>query len=192
MSRIQRLASFSSGMLLVTLAACGGGDSTIGGTLSGLPAANSVTLQNNGTDDLTLTANGAFTFSKAVAKDSTYSVSVLTQPVAATCTVANGGGSTDSNGSDISNVSVSCAITASIAGSVTGLASGAAVTLSNAGVLLTVASNGPFAFPGIKTAGTAYNVSVSTQPAGGQTCSVTNGSGSVVANTQTAITVSCI
>jgi len=55
---------------------------------------------------------------------------------------------------------------------------------------LAIASNGTFAFPGILAAGTTYSVTVSTQPAG-QACTVSNGSGTVVTGTATAIVVSC-
>ena len=44
------------------LSGCGGGNSTIGGTISGLASGSSVTLQDNGADSLTVTANGSFSF----------------------------------------------------------------------------------------------------------------------------------
>lgn len=49
-------------------------------------------LQDNGGDNLAVTANGAFTFATPVVAGATYSVSVLTQPSGATCTVQNGSG----------------------------------------------------------------------------------------------------
>lgn len=174
----------------VLLSACGGGDATVGGTLSGLPSGSTVVLQNNGANDLSLNANGKFEFSTVLASGKTYAVTVLTQPVGATCTVANASGTIDSLGGDVSSVTVTCTTTASITGTVSGLASGTAVTLANNGVSLIVASNGIFAFPGILAAGTVYNVTVSVSPAG-QTCSVTNGSGTVVTGTSTAIAVNC-
>jgi hypothetical protein len=39
---------------------------TVGGTLAGLTFGHQITLQNNGTDTLTLTANGTFTFQTPV------------------------------------------------------------------------------------------------------------------------------
>ena len=47
---------------------------TVGGTLSGL--LGNVVLQNNGADDLTLTANGAFTFATKVVSGQRYAVTV--------------------------------------------------------------------------------------------------------------------
>jgi 6-phosphogluconolactonase (cycloisomerase 2 family) len=50
----------------------------VGGTISGL--SGSVVLQNNGGDDLSLAANGAFTFNTAVSSGAAYNVTILTQP----------------------------------------------------------------------------------------------------------------
>lgn len=174
----------------LALAACGGGSASLGGTLSGLPTGTTVTLQNNGGSDLTVSANGSFWFSGTLSAGSTYSVTVLTQPTGATCSVANGSGTIDSNGSDVSNVAVTCVVNATLTGTVSGLAAGTSVTLVNGSVSLAVATNGVFAFPGVLAAGTTYNVTVGTQPVG-QTCTVANGTGTVVANTQTSIAVTC-
>lgn len=175
----------------LALTACGGAsDASLGGTLSGLPSNTSVTLQNNGGNNLTVSANGSFWFSGLLSSGSTYSVSVLVQPVGANCAVGNGSGTIDSLGNDVSDVTVSCTATASLTGTVSGLASGTSVTLGNGSLSLAVASNGAFAFPGVLAAGTAYSVVVTTQPAG-QTCTVSNGSGTVVSGTATNIVVSC-
>src|SRR5690348_905891 len=118
-------------LLAAALTACLG-SVDIGGTLSGLPSGSSVTLQNNGTDDLTLTADGSFTFSDAIGDGETYSVTVLTQPVGATCVVTNGTGTVaESSTSSITSVTVTCTATAGIAGTITGLASGLTMVLQN-------------------------------------------------------------
>ena len=176
--------------LALVLAACGGGNASLGGTLSGLPGNTSVTLQNNAANDLTVAANGSFWFAGTLASGASYAVTVLTQPVGASCSVANGSGTIDSYGSDVSSVAVTCVSTASITGTVTGLPSGTSVTLSNGSLTLALASNGAFAFPGVLTAGTSYNVTVSTQPAG-HACAVSNGAGTVVTGTATDIVVTC-
>jgi hypothetical protein len=77
---------------------------TVGGTISGL--SSTVVLQNNGSDNLSLSNNGNFTFLTPIAEGSTYNVTVLTQPVAQTCTVTNGSGTM--GGSNVTNVSLSC------------------------------------------------------------------------------------
>jgi len=105
--------------MLVT--ACGGGggyDSggsgstsagltyTIGGTLSGLNGGATVVLQNNGGNNLSLTSNGAFTFSAPINYATGYDVSVLTQPTGETCTVSNATGGYP--GMSVTNVAVTC------------------------------------------------------------------------------------
>jgi Domain of unknown function (DUF4369) len=180
-------------VLPLSLVACWLAEGTVGGTVSGLPTGASVVLQNNGTDNLTVSANGSFTFSKPVESEKTYAVTVLTQPAGANCTVtANGSGTIDANGNNVTNVAVTCVVTASLTGTVSGLLPGTAVTLSNAGVPLPVAVNGAFAFNGIMAAGTTYNVTVAPDgnPAG-QTCNITGGSGTIVTGTPTAVVVTC-
>jgi len=66
-----------------------------------------------------------------------------------------------------------------IAGNVTGLFAGTSVVLQNNGSeSLKVGSNGSFFFPGEVKAGTAYAVTVATDPVGGK-CTVQNGTGIV-------------
>ena len=96
------------GMTVAALGACGPGLSslgpfTIGGSVTGLTG--TVVLQNNGGDNLSLTANGSFTFVTKSAKDATYLVTVLTQPSGQICTVSNGGGTATDN---VTAVSVDC------------------------------------------------------------------------------------
>ncbi len=88
----------------------GGGTSgsyTVGGSVSGL--SGTVVLEDNGTDDLSLSANGPFTFDTALTTGSPYTVSVKTNPTGQTCAVANG---SDTIGSaDVTNVTVTCMTT---------------------------------------------------------------------------------
>ena len=92
--------------------ACGGGNGgsstsptyTIGGTVTGLNG--TLVLQNNGSDDLTVSSNGGFVFSTALSGGSSYKVTVLTQPTGQTCYIKNGSG-TVSN-SNVTNVSINC------------------------------------------------------------------------------------
>ena len=79
---------------------------TVGGTLSGL-AGGSVVLDNRG-EQLTLGANGAFTFPTRVANGATYSVNVATQPSTPLqiCTVTHGSGKIA--GANVSDIGVAC------------------------------------------------------------------------------------
>jgi 6-phosphogluconolactonase (cycloisomerase 2 family) len=95
---------------------------TVGGTVSGLPASNSVVLQNNGAaaTNLTVAANGTFTFTAPVASNLPYAVTVLTQPVqpvdshshstapARTCSVKTGTGSGTVGAANVTTVAVLC------------------------------------------------------------------------------------
>ena len=173
------------------LSACGGDNqASIGGSVSGLNSGQSVTLQNNLADTTTVSANGPFRFGTQLDGGTTYSVTILTQPAGQICEVANGAGTVDSGADSVVVVAVACVTTSSVGGTVSGLAPGTAVTLSNGAVLLPVAANGPFAFPGTLVFGTDYNVTVATQPLG-QTCTVANGTGSVTTSSLTALVVTC-
>ena len=170
------------------LAGCGGGE--ISGTVSGLGSGLSVTLLNNGSDALTVRRNGSFTFADTVAANGAYAVTVGTQPVGQTCSVAGGNGTIDADGSSIDSVSVTCAFSASLRGVVSGLAPGVAVTLINGGSQLAVAANGPFAFPEVMSDGTRYELRVLVQPAGAN-CVVQNGSGTFIAASFLDVSVLC-
>lgn len=170
------------------LAACGGGE--VGGTLSGLGTGLGVTLLNNGGDALTLGRNGRFAFADTLAAGASYDVTVGTQPVGQSCSVGNGSGTIDADGSSIDSVRVDCAFSASLRGTVSGLLAGTAVTLVNGSVRLAVAADGPFAFAETLVDGTAYDLRVLVQPAG-VTCVVRNGSGSFFAASFQGIDVLC-
>jgi hypothetical protein len=176
---------------LVSLAACGGGGGgkakqfTIGGDVTGL--GGTLVLQNNGADNLTLNASGAFNFATKISKGSPYAVTILTQPVGQVCTVAAGSGTATA---DVTSVKVACVVASySIGGTATGLA-GTVVLQNNGTNNLTVAANGPFTFAGSVPHGAPYAVTVLTQPAG-QVCSVANGTGTATANV-TNLAVTCV
>ena len=80
----------------------------ISGTVSKL--LGTVVLQNNGGDDVTVNADGAFSFATPVASGQNYNVTIKTQPKAVNCTVQNGGPSKVA-GVDIGDVAVTCAPT---------------------------------------------------------------------------------
>jgi hypothetical protein len=164
---------------------------TIGGTVSGLNTGTSVTLLDNGTDSLKVSANGAFTFAMPVASGSPYNVTVSVQPTGETCTVTNGSGTVGS--ANVTNVAVTCKATATftIGGTVSGLNSGTSVTLLDNGTdSLKVTAIGAFTFATPVASGSPYNVTVSVQPTN-ETCTVTNGSGTVGSANVTNVQVAC-
>ena len=77
---------------------------SVGGTVSGL--SGTVVLNDNGGDNLTVTANGSFAFATQLAGGAAYAVTVKTQPSGQTCTVGSGAGTVGS--ANITNVAVTC------------------------------------------------------------------------------------
>ncbi len=186
LSPVARLAAIGASL---ALAGCGqdwsGGDPffPIGGTVSGL--SGTVVLQNNGIDDLSVAADGRFTFPLSIANGSDYDVRVRGQPTGQLCTVTNGAGTASGR---VTSIAVSCQSNPTIGGTVSGL-TGTVILQNNGGNSLATATNGPFTFTTSIPPGAAYSVAVQTQPAG-QTCTVTNGAGIANGNV-TNVTVLC-
>ena len=162
---------------------------TIGGTVSGLTGTGLV-LQDNGGNNLPVSANGSFKFTAAVASGAAYKVAVLTQPTGQNCTVANGTGTANGN---VTNIQVACSnlppTTYTIGGTVSGLTGTGLVLQNNGGNNLPVSANGSFKFTTAVASSAAYKVTVLTQPTG-QSCTVANGSGTANANV-TSVHVVC-
>ena len=160
----------------------------VGGTVTGLTG--TLILQNNGADDLVV-SSGSFNFATQLANGAAYSVTVLADPVNQTCSVSSGTGTVP--GANVTTVSVTCTSNYTINGSVTGLSSGTlGLSLSGAHTdSVSVTANGAFGFTSKFVNGEAYTVSVGTQPSG-QTCTVTNGSGTVSTQDVLNVTVSCV
>ena len=188
------------------LAACGGGGGgyggtvppppttyTIGGSISGLSGAGLV-LEDNGGADLPVSANSTtFTFATAVISGGAYLVTVKTQPSGESCTVSSGSGTVGT--ANVTGVVVNCSTTATptytIGGSITGLTAAGLILKDNGGDNLTVAANAvSFTFTTKLASGTAYAVTIATQPTG-LTCAVTAGSGNVASANVTTPAISC-
>ncbi|MFZ5722399.1 MAG: beta strand repeat-containing protein [Pseudomonadota bacterium] len=149
----------------------GAGAHTVGGTIGGL--VGSVTLRNNGTDNLTRGSNGSFTFPSAINTGGHYSVTVHTQPVGQTCSVGSGSGTATA---DVTSVTVNCVSNVyTISGSASGLA-GAVTLQNNLGDDLTLLADGSFTFATPVTHGNPYSVTVLAKP-DGNTCTVFNAGG---------------
>ena len=166
---------------------------TIGGTISGLSGTGLV-LQNNGGNNLSVSADGTFTFASPIASGGAYNVSVLTQPAnpAQMCSITGGIGTASGN---VTTVQVTCSTTTTttytIGGTVSGLSGTGLVLQNNGGDNLAIAGDGTFVFPTAVAASAAYSVSVLTNPSNPtQTCSVSNASGTATANV-TDISVTC-
>jgi 6-phosphogluconolactonase len=171
--------------VLLAVAACGGVGSSpptmtttysIGGTVSGMDAGQSLVLQNNGGDSLTLSANGTFTFATKVMSGGAFAVTVAVAPAGKTCTVTHGSGIASA---DVSSVAVDCVspppLTYSIGGTVSGLVGqGLELELfrppsTNRGhridiEVLPVSGNGDFVFKTTLASDGSYGVGVAQQP----------------------------
>jgi hypothetical protein len=85
----------------------------IGGGVSGL-AGETVVLQNNGADSITVNTNGSFSFPTPLGPDADYDVTILTHPpFNGFCTVGNGKGKTTppgsaSNALDVTDITIDC------------------------------------------------------------------------------------
>lgn len=188
--------------LALLFASCGGGKvtSSISGTVSGpgLSASNSLILQDDGGDNLTVTGS-TFTFATQLEAGTEYSVTILTQPVGQTCFVENGFGVIETSIGNVNSIAVVCNETTSasndVLGTVTGLLTGQSVVLTDNGVdPITVNGNSTgnvnFQFPTPLATGASYNVEVGTQT--GAKCTATNNTGKIPSTgTITAVTIKC-
>jgi hypothetical protein len=164
---------------------------TIGGTVAGLSGSGLV-LQNNGGDDLAVTANGTFSFKTSVDAGSPYNITVLAQPSgpSQTCSVSNAAGTATNN---VTSVTVNCSTGSfSVGGTVSGLVGSGLVLRNNGGDDLPIASNGSFNFATELASGSGFAVTVATQPTRpAQTCSVADASGTIGAGDVRTVKVSC-
>lgn len=134
-------------------------------------------------------ASQVVTFALPVASGSAYLVAVLTQPPGQICSVANASGTVGA--ANVTSVVVTCSTaTYPVGGTITGLtASGLVLAVNNQtgsiGANATSFSSLPIA------SGSAYSVTVQTQPTG-LFCTVANGSGTVTGAAVTSVAVSCV
>ncbi|MCF6262496.1 MAG: FG-GAP repeat protein [Xanthomonadales bacterium] len=90
-------------------------DYSVGGTVAGLTAGNSATLQNNASDDLSILSNGSFTFNAPIADGDPFVVTASVQPTNPNqiCTVTGGNSGNNDGagiiaGAAITNIVVTC------------------------------------------------------------------------------------
>lgn len=174
------------------------------GAVSGLTA--SPVVLRNGDKQITVAANGRFSFGAIPAGP--YSVTVATQPLGKICTVAGGSGTAST---DVRNVAVGCAQdpnapTFKVGGTVVGLAAAAAglrlLLTSDAGTeIVPVAAGGTsFGFTSELLTDFDYEVTIEASPSvpgvGGapatvHNCALRNASGTITDSDVTDVEVSC-
>jgi N-acetylneuraminic acid mutarotase len=168
--------------------ACSDQPYTLGGTVSGLNGSGLVLA--NGSDSLSIAANAtSFTMPSAVAYASSYAVTVAVQPTGLTCSVSNGAGTMPA--ANVNSVSVTCSDKSySLGGTVSGL-NGTGLVLANGTDSVVVPLNATsFTLPTLVAYGSAYAVTIATQPTG-LTCSVSSGSGTMPAANVVNVAVTC-
>ena len=193
-TRSARLIAFAA----LAIASCGGGSSappyyTIGGTVHGL-AGSGLVLQENGGGDLAVATNGPFKFGTAVVSGHNYAVTIAAQPSnpSQACIVSSSAGVV-TNG-PVTDVSVNCTNTYAVGGTVTGLDGSGLVLADNGSDQLPVPAKGLFTFSTKVPRGSAYHVTVASQPTNPiQNCIVQNGSrdGTVTDGDVTSLSVVC-
>lgn len=160
-------------------------NNSVGGTVSGLQG--TLVLSNNHTDEIVITGDGAFTFPSELGVANRYRVEVVEQPAGQTCWVQNASGVVTV--SEVRDVTVVCSAVQHFVGfTVVGL-NGTLAVLNNGTDVTTISTDGSFVFPTYLVEGSNYNVTVSSQPMG-QTCVITNGSGTANADV-TDILITC-
>jgi len=174
---------------------CASNPYTVGGTVSGFSEIGNLVLQNNAGDDLTISANGSFSFPSTLIHAEGYDVSVLTQPSNPnqTCLVSHASGVIEY--SNISNISIVCTTTQyTVQGTVSGLASSGNLILeNNASDDLKVPDNGNFTFSTPLDHLSDFSVTISSQPSGAdQICVIANPTGKVTPLTNIEITCTSI
>ncbi len=168
----------------------------VGGTVTGLAAGTTVVLQNNGTDALSVTNSGAFTFTQPVADGATYEVKVNAQPTNPwqTCNLEAGTDRGTISGTAATTVRVTCTTNQyAIVGSISGLTGTGLQLATNGEPDLTVGAGATaFTFVNRLASGSPYAVTVKNQPTNpGQFCWVTNDRGTIGGADITNVIVTC-
>jgi hypothetical protein len=165
---------------------------SVGGSVSGLRGSG-LTLKLNGANDVPIASDGQFTFATPVASGSSYEVSIGQQPSNPTqvCSVANGAG-TIAN-APVTSIRVTCASsTFNVGGTVTGLLGQGLVLLNNGTDRVEVGSDGVFSFAQPVANGGGYRVTIGAPPSNpAQSCTVTNGQGTIQDANVTNVAVIC-
>jgi len=147
----------------------------IGGQISGLKG--KIILQNNNGDLLATNTDGLYDFSQSLNQGDQYAVTVKQQPANQTCSITNSVGTIGRTSKN--NINVFCAIKSYL---ISGTLEGASDTVQvylNGIQPLALTQNGSFNFPTKIAGGTPYSVTATCST---QTCTVSNGSGTVDGN----------
>lgn len=164
--------------------------SSLGGSISGLGERSGLVLAN-GSDSLSIVAGASsFTFTNPVSAGDSYSVSVQDQPAGMACEVTNGAGVMALEA--ITSVVVTCTpLVYTVSGTISGLSDAGLVLVNNGADDNEIEGNATtFTMSTGVASGNAYAITAKREPIG-ITCSITDGSGTVVASNVTNVAIEC-
>jgi len=174
---------------------------TVGGTLTGATVGTGLTVKDtiSGHTNTVTAGAAAFTINPPVNSGSAYNVTITAQPInpSQTCTVNAGTGSGTVTTANVTSVVIHCTTnTYTVGGTIVGYYAGTGLQLKDTANnhTLSVSPGGTFTITPAINSGTAYNVSVLTQPTGPiENCAVTGGTGTGTVTTAnvTSVTVNC-
>ena len=161
---------------------------SVGGTIAGLGNSTGLVLAN-GTDSLTVSAGATgFVMPAKVAFGGAYAVQVKSSPAGMSCSVANGSGTVGA--ANVTQVAITCSSQAyALSGTITGLTQSGLVLTNGSNTVTVTAGSAGFTLPQVAV-GAGYSVQVQTNPTE-ETCSVSNGAGTMPASAVTDIAVTC-
>jgi hypothetical protein len=170
----------ATALLAVALAACGGKASfTIGGTIAGLNNSG-LKLKTAAGDSVEVPAGATtFSFPNSISYGTEYKVEIVQQPAHMTCGFLGSTNIGSAGHTTSINIQISCAQNAyAVTGTVEHLTTGDLVLVngSSSGSITVAKGATTFALPNLLPVGTAYGISVLTQPPNLK-CEVLNGSG---------------
>ncbi len=184
--------------LVLAVSGCAGGDPpgdppgqtyTLSATIDGLNV-NGLVLVINGTEINVPAGTTTIVLPTLLPAGGRYSVTVVTQPMGHTCSVAGGSGTIGS--ANVANMVVTCSDQAyALGGSISGLGNNSGLVLANGADTLTVSPGvSSFVMPTPVAYTSSYDVVVQNQPAG-LACSVSNGSSTMPAAPVSNISINC-
>jgi hypothetical protein len=174
---------------------------SVGGSLSGLSAGDTLVIANSNGDHTTIDpTQSTYTMNEPVAYGASYALTVLTQPTGKTCVIANASGTNVT--ANVTNANLSCAATLyTIGGTITGLNAATGLVLQNNGGDNTAISANATTFSmttGVP-ANALYSITVLTQPTPSSvanatatiSCTVSNGGGTTPNGNITSVLINC-
>lgn len=161
---------------------------TVSVTVNGLAPNGSLGL-SDGAEQLVILANGLATFPTSLPNNTSYAVTVTSQPRGQTCSVASSAGTVQS--ANVTAPVVNCVTNNYLlGGALSGLAGQGNIVLANQGDQVTVSANGNFVFDKPVPYEGTFSVTTARQPRG-QSCSIAGATGTMGNANAFGVTVTC-